>query len=263
MSCLQWLLLHIPSFLLVFIVAAVYIALSILGLYVIRAFHSPAKLKLHNDVAGFIFATIGVTYAVLLAFVVIITWQNFDEAHKSVSREANYIVSLYHDTRPLPASFRSELKSHLVTYVRAIIEEEWPIMIKGEQSAEAQQAQDAIWKLYSSYRPVNETQKIFFAESLNKLNEACELRRARLLEAHLAIHPVLYFVLIVGGLITIAFPLFFGTKNFVPHILMTALLAAIIGIVLSTIIILDFPYTGDISVTADVFKTVLSTLIHS
>jgi hypothetical protein len=36
------------------------------GLYVIRAFHSPAKLKLHNDVAGFIFATIGVTYAVLL-----------------------------------------------------------------------------------------------------------------------------------------------------------------------------------------------------
>ena len=95
------------------------------------------------------------------------------------------------------------------------------------------------------------------------MNDACELRRLRLLEAHLAIHPVLYFVLIVGGLITIAFPLFFGTKNFVPHIIMTALLAAMIGIALSTIIILDFPYTGDISVKADTFKTVLATLIHS
>jgi hypothetical protein len=263
MSCLQWLLLHIPSFLLVFIVAAVYIALSIVGLYVIRAFHSPAKLKQHNDVAGFIFATIGVTYAVLLSFIVVITWQNFDEAHKNAAREANDIVSLYHDTRPLSPAFRSDLRGDLIRYVNAIIEDEWPMMIRGEQSAEAQQAQDAIWRLYSRYRPTTETQKIFFAESINKLNEACELRRARLFEAHLAIHPVIYFVVIVGGLITIAFPLFFGTKNFVPQIIMTSLLAAMIGIVLSTIIILDFPFTGDISVKADVFTTVLATLIHS
>jgi hypothetical protein len=263
MSCLQWLLLHIPSFLLVFIVAAVYIGLSIVGLYVIRAFHSPAKLKLHNDVAGFIFATIGVTYAVLLAFVVIITWQTFDEAHKNVSKEATSIVSLYHDTRPLPAAFRQELKSDLVRYVNAIIEDEWPMMIRGEQSAETQQAQDAVWRLYGRYRPATETQRVFFMESVDKLNEACELRRARLLEAHLAIHPVIYFVLIVGGLITISFTVFFGTENFVPHILMTALLAAMIGIVLSTIIILDFPFTGDISVKADVFKGVLATLISS
>jgi len=199
MSCAQWVLLHVPSFLIVLIIAAVYITLSIIGLYVIRAFHSPAKLKLHNDVAGFIFATLGVTYAVLLSFIVIVTWQNFDEAHKNAAREANYIVSLYHDTRPLPPAFRSELKNNLVTYVDAIIEDEWPIMIKGEQSAQAQQAQDAIWKLYSRYLPTSETQRIFFMESVDKLNDACELRRARLLEAHLAIHPVIYFVLIVGG----------------------------------------------------------------
>jgi hypothetical protein len=263
MSCIQWVLLHIPSFLIVLIIAALYISLSIIGLYVIRAFHSPAKLKLHNDVAGFIFATVGVTYAVLLSFIVIVTWQNFDEAHKNVAREANYIVSLYHDTQPLPPAFRSELKGNLVTYVDAIIEDEWPIMIKGEQSAAAEQAQDAIWKLYSRYLPTSETQKIFFAESVDKLNEACELRRARLLEAHLAIHPVIYFVLIAGGLITIAFTLFFGTKNFGPQIIMTSLLAAMIGIALSTIIILDFPFTGDVSVTADVFKAVLATLLSS
>jgi len=147
--------------------------------------------------------------------------------------------------------------------VQAIIEDEWPIMIKGEQSAQAQQAQDAIWKLYSRYRPVNETQKIFFMESVDKLNDACELRRARLLEAHLAIHPVIYFVLIVGGLITISFTVFFGTENFGPQLIMTSLLAAMIGIALSTVIILDFPFTGDISVTADVFKAVLATLLSS
>jgi hypothetical protein len=263
MSVTQWALLHIPSFIIVLIMAAVYISLSIIGLSIMKRFHSPAKLKLHNDVAGFIFATLGVTYAVLLAFVVIITWQNFDEAHKNVSKEANYIVSLYHDTRPLPPAFRSELKGNLVTYVRAVIEDEWGIMLTGEQSAAAQQAQDAIWRLYGRYRPATETQRIFFMESLDKLNEACELRRARLLEAHLAIHPVIYFVLIVGGLITISFTVFFGTENFGPQLIMTSLLAAMIGIALSTVIILDFPYTGDISVKADVFKTVLTILLSS
>lgn len=263
MSCIQWMLLHVPGFLLVVIIAAVYVSLSIIGLSIMKKFHSPAKLKKHNDVAGFIFATLGVTYAVLLSFIVVVTWQNFDEAHKNAAREANYIVSLYHNTRPLPPAFRSELKGHLVTYVQAIIEDEWPIMIKGEQSAQAQQAQDAIWKLYSRYRPTNETQKIFFMESVDKLNDACELRRARLLEAHLAIHPVIYFVLIVGGLITISFTVFFGTENFGPQLIMTSLLAAMIGIALSTVIILDFPFTGDISVTADVFKAVLATLLSS
>jgi len=260
MSCIQWVLLHVPSFLIVLIIAAVYVSLSITGLLIMKKFHSPAKLKLHNDVAGFIFATLGVTYAVLLSFIVIVTWQNFDEAHKNAAREANDIVSLYHDTRPLPAAFRSELKGNLVTYVQAIIEDEWPIMITGEQSARAQQAQDAIWGLYATYRPKTETQRIFFMESVDKLNEACELRRARLLEAHLAIHPVIYFVLIVGGLITIAFTVFFGTENFGPQIIMTSLLAAMIGIALSTVIILDFPFTGDVSVTPDVFKAVLATL---
>ena len=131
MFCIQWVLLHIPNFLLVVIIAAVYISLSIIGLYVIRVFHSPAKLKLHNDVAGFIFATVGVTYAVLLSFIVSVTWQDFDEARENAYREAHAIVSLYHDTRPLPTAFRSELKRNLVTYVDAIIEDEWLIMIKG------------------------------------------------------------------------------------------------------------------------------------
>lgn len=263
MSCVQWMLLHVPSFLLVVMIAAIYISLSIVGLYIMKRFHSPAKLKKHNDVAGFIFATLGVTYAVLLSFIVIVTWQNFDEAHKNAAQEANDIVSLYHNTRPLPPAFRSALKGHLVTYVRAIIEDEWPIMITGEQSAQAQQAQDTIWRIYGRYRPATETQRIFFMESVDKLNEACELRRARLLEAHLAIHPVIYFVLIVGGLITISFTVFFGTENFGPQLIMTSLLAAMIGIALSTVIILDFPFTGDISVKAGVFKEVLATLISS
>ena len=263
MSFIQFLLLNIPTVVLGIIIVSLYVIFSIVGLYIIRAFHLLQKFKLHNDVAGFIFATLGVIYAVILAFLVIVTWQSYDEAEKNVTREANYIASIYRDTRPLPTSFRNELKEDLINYVNTIINDEWKIMSRGERSPKVQQAQDEIWRLFSSYTPKNETQKIFFAESVKKLNDSCEMRRMRLLKANSGIHPILYFVLIVGGIITVAFTLFFGAENFVPQLIMTSMLAAMIAIALFTVITLDYPFMGDISVNADIFKNVLKTLMSS
>jgi cytochrome c556 len=263
MSIIQLLLLKVPTVLLGIIIVVVYVLFSIIGLYVIRAFHPPQKLKLHNDVAGFIFATLGVIYAVLIAFLIIVTWQDFDQAQKNTAKEANYIASVYRDTSPMPAALRSELKNELADYVNYIINDEWSLMTKGERSLKVQQAQEKIWRLFSGFQPKNETQKIFFTEAVKKLNDACEMRRARILEASSVLHPVLYFILIVGGLMTIAFTMFFGTENFVPQLIMTSMLAAMIGLALFTIIALDCPYSGDISVKPDVFKTVLSTLMSS
>jgi hypothetical protein len=95
------------------------------------------------------------------------------------------------------------------------------------------------------------------------LNDSCEARRTRLLQAHSGIHPILYFVLITRGIITVAFMLFFGTENFFPQLIMTSMLAAMIAIALFTIIALDYPFAGDISVKADVFRNVLTTLMSS
>ena len=263
MSFIMFLLLKIPTVLLGIIIVSTYVLLSIAGLFIIRKFHPPQKLKLHNDVAGFIFATLGVIYAVLIAFLVVITWQDFDEAQKNIAKEANYLASVYRDSSPLPAAIRNELKNNLADYVDSIVTDEWPTMIKGERSQKTQEAQEKIWRLFSNYRPQNETQKIFFAEAVKKLNDACEMRRTRLAQASSTIHPVLYFVLLIGGLMTISFTLFFGSENFVPQIIMTSMLAAMIALTLFTIIVLDCPFTGDISVQPDVFKIILKTLMSS
>jgi hypothetical protein len=263
MPFIMFLLLKIPTVLLGIIIILSYVLFSIAGLFIIRKFHKPQKLKLHNDVAGFIFATLGVIYAVLIAFLVVINWQDFDEAQKNVAREANYLASVYRDSTPLPATMRSELKNSLAHYVNSIIADEWPMMIKGERSPKTQEAQEKIWRLFSGYQPRNETQKIFFAEAIKKFNDACEMRRARLSQAISTIHPILYFVLVVGGLLTVSFTLFFGSENFVPQIIMTSMLAAMIALALFTIIVLDCPFTGDINVKPDVFKIILTTLLKS
>jgi cation transporter-like permease len=236
------------------------IIISVAGLFIIRLIMPAHKIKLHNDVAGFIFATLGVIYAVLIAFMVIVAWQDFDRATTNVTREANYIADVYRDSEAFSPAFKNKVRTSLDKYVKGIVEEEWPLLSKGQRSTHVQDISTGIWKLFGSYEPKGVTEKIFFEETVRRLNDAGELRRQRILDARTGIHPVLWFVLIFGGLITILFTLFFGTENFAPQIIMTSMLATLIALVLFTIMVFDYPYSGSVSISPDNFKLILQHL---
>jgi hypothetical protein len=53
----------------------------------------------------------------------------------------------------------------------------------------------------------------------------------------------------------------FGTKNLVPHIIMTSFLSAMIALTLFTIIALDYPFTGNISIKPGVLRSIPSSLM--
>jgi hypothetical protein len=55
---------------------------------------------------------------------------------------------------------------------------------------------------------------------------------------------VLWFTIIVGGLITLGYPAFFGSTNVVAQVLMTASLAVLVAIALLLGIVFDYPFTG-------------------
>ena len=95
------------------------------------------------------------------------------------------------------------------------------------------------------------------------MNQASEMRRQRIVYASSGIHPLLYFVLFTGSFITIAFTMMFGTENLIPHIIMTSFLAAMIALTLFTIIALDYPFTGNVSIKPEVFTSMLSSLMNS
>jgi len=261
MPFIQYLLIHVPSFLLGFLIIFFYVFSTIIGLVIIRKFYPYKRCKNHNDIAGFIFATLGVIYAVILAFTVVVTWEQFAKANEITSSEANCIASLYQNTMPFPAEFRTLLKGELTDYVYAIINDEWKTMERGKRSFKVHELQEKIVRSYSSFQPKNETQKIFLAESIKKLNEASELRRQRILYASSGIHPILYMVLFAGSFITIGFTMLFGTENFTEHLIMSSFLATMIAFSLFTIISLDYPFTGKYCIEPDVFIKILPTLL--
>jgi hypothetical protein len=256
----QWILVAVPTWVTISVLFAAAVATAIGGVLLVRHYFKVDYFKRHHDIAGPIFNTIGVVYAVLLGFVLIVVWQSFDETRNNVILEANYYGDIYRDLVGLPEPFRGQAREALTLYIDAIIEDEWPVMAVGERSIKVQDLSTANWKLFASYEPVTESQKIFYQQILTKMNQAGELRRQRLADAASGINPALWFVLLAGGIITIAFTFFFGSDNMKAQMIMTTLLSLLIVLILFTTMNLDYPFSGDVHIGPQSFEQVLKYL---
>ena len=111
--------------------------LSVAGLTLVQRLVSPGLRQEHNDVAGFIYAVLGVAYAVLLAFVVIAVWEQYQAARDTTDREANELAEIYWLAYQLPESEGRQVQELAQSYARVVVEEEWPLMEDGQFSPQA------------------------------------------------------------------------------------------------------------------------------
>jgi hypothetical protein len=238
----------------VFVVALPAVAVG--GGLLVRRIVGADVLALHNDVAGFIYAVIGVVYAVLLGFSAIIFWEQFQHAQEGVEQEANALADLYRNSRPFPPGVRDAVELHVREYARLAVAKEWPAMAEGESSDEVWDDFNRLWRTYHEFEPPDEHQRIWYAESLRRLNALADSRRDRLLSVRYDAPTVMWAVLLGGGAITIAFSFLFGMPNARAQALMTAGLALTIGGVLLSILALQKPFAGITRVDPEAFQQV-------
>jgi Flp pilus assembly protein TadB len=96
-----------------------------------------------------------------------------------------------------------------------------------------------------------------FQPALRQLAGIEDNRNERLDSSDGSVPPILWFVMIVGALITLGYPAFLGTSNLVAQTLMTAALAALVALALLPALILDFPFTGQVALTTGAFHEAL------
>lgn len=240
---------------LVLVVAAV--LLAVVGTVIVRRRVGVETLKLNNEVAGFIYAVVGVLYAVLLGFTAIIVWEQFEKAQDGVDQEANELADLYRDAQAFPDETRMRVEFQLREYARLVIEKEWPAMAERKSSPETWDMYNEIWRTYQQFRPQDEHQRIWFGESLTRLNRLADQRRLRLLSSHSEGMPtVMWLALLGAGAITIGFSLLFGTRSAAAHLLMTSGLAMTIALVLVSVLALQHPFSGITRVEPGAFEQI-------
>jgi FtsH-binding integral membrane protein len=217
---------------------------SLAGLLLVRRLVPAQLLTEHNEVAGFIYTVIGAVYGVLLAFVVLVVWQQHMDAQADAAREASLLADVYRDADVLPDTVAAELRTRIVAYASSVSKDEWPLLAEGQASSQARTRLHAIWTLVRSYSPESVAESAWYAEILERLSNAGDARQQRLHNAASSLPALVWIVLIFGAIVTIGFSLMFGARHYAMHLTMVFALAGIIGMVLVLIASLDKPYSG-------------------
>jgi hypothetical protein len=227
------------------------------GLVWVRKRVGLARLVVNNEVAGFKFAVVGVIYAVLLAFAVIVVWERYSEAEVAVVHEAGAAATLYRlaaGPEPEAAATRSALGQ----YLQVVIESDWPQMAKERESHEATMALSELYTRVLQLESTAARPPAILIELLNQLDVLTQTRRTRL-HLGIGIMPgVLWAALTVGGILTVGFTYFFGAKNLRAQVLMTCILAVIVFMGLFVIVSIDHPFTGPVHVGPEPLQEVLT-----
>lgn len=84
--------------------------------------------------AGWVYSVAGTAFAVILAFVFLLTFQSFDRARTSASSEADAVLSLFHIADQFPTAERDALQTDLVCYGRSVVNLEWHTLDDDKQS---------------------------------------------------------------------------------------------------------------------------------
>ena len=241
------------------LVVSLSILLAVGGLALVQYLVPWQVRRQHNDVAGFIYAVLGVVYAVLLGFVTIVVWEDYELAKITTENEANELAELFWLGRELPEPEGERLQELAYSYAKVVIDEEWSMMEQGQASPRAGALADEIRSTIYEFEPDTPAEQVLYEQGLERVHELVDERRLRLLEAREAMPDILWGVLVAGGIIVVSFTYLFGLENTLSHTLMIAALAAIIALVLFTIYALNHPFTGITRIKPDAFELVLDT----
>jgi hypothetical protein len=240
-----------------------FVLVSVAGLVLVQRMVPVELRKQHNDVAGFIYAVLGIAYAVLLGLVVVAAWEQFQTARNTTEREASELAEVFWLGHRLPEAEGHRLQELARSYAQVVVDEEWPLMAGGGSSPRAWELMDEIRLTIQNMNPDTEAEQVLYEQGLERVYDLADARRDRLLDAREGIPPILWVVLVVGAIVTVGFTYLFGLDDTTTHMLMVALLALIIGLILFTIGSLDYPFSGNVRLGPDAFELVLKRFASS
>lgn len=245
-----------PLWLLIALIVVLPTASAMIAQVLIRRWVGIAKLAKNNEIAGFKFATVGVIYAVLLAFSVIVVWEKFNDAESAVAEEAGATAALYHyaeGAEPEAVAVRTAITD----YLSAAIDKDWQAMAREFDSTDVTHALN---RLYAAALALNQSAKRDTADMSEVFRQIDNVTAARRVRLHLAtglVPNVIWITLFLGAMLTVGFTLFFGSENLLAQVAMTGVLSLLVTMGLVVIVSIDHPFTGPVFIHPDPLAAVL------
>lgn len=247
-------ILRLPPMIQFFLVFSVFGMAGILGpLLVGRSAKGLAK-KEHHDVLGIMFSVAAAFYGVVLAFVIVAAWQNFQDAAMHEQAESMALIELYAVSSRLPPPVQGEMIRAIRTYVVDSLSYEWsdkPQLNSGRQDLVR------ILNELLTLDPQSQKQTLLYGKAMDEISRLFEARQQRVLYSQSNIPGIVWTVIIFGALTTLALSFFFFTQQRLLQAIASMFFAMLIGLTIMAIYDLSHPYQGFSHISPTGFRELL------
>jgi len=205
------------------------------------------------DLIGWQLGILATTYAVILGFMLYAVWTSLVEASLNVDLEANAVVELYRLAKELPEPQRTQLHSLARSYADTVVDRDWPQMdanqVPEQSSAISGLMADTVTAVHAASPPEITAHQL----ALEQLSSLDEHRLTRISQSTTSLPTVLWWVLLVGGVLTITAACTLGAGNRMLQALQVLSFSLLISLALVAIADIHRPFHGSVRVPSDAF----------
>lgn len=245
---------ELPIWLLLIVVVGALVGLVLLLVWSTRTLVPAVAEGFDAEVSSQMLGVVAALFGLLLAFIIVIAYQNYADAQGNVTGEADALSALVRDSGAFQPTERDRVRASIGAYVRTVVGEEWPRMREGNDSAQAWADVDGIFATLQRVEPKSPSAVAFYDDSVRQLNVALDARRNRLDDAGGGLPWVIGALLFVGSLVIVGYAILIGSRSFWFHAIGAGAIALIIGMSLVVLVALIYPFSGDLAIDPGPFR---------
>lgn len=236
------------------LIVIVAVACSLFFMAAVNYYWPSEQRRPHNDLIGWQLSVLGTTYAVIIGFMLYTVWINFGTAEFNADAEANAVVNIYRLSSSLAPDQGARLRQLARAYADAVVDHEWGEMAVNIQPSETREIARQMWQTLANLKVTSPSEINAEDQELYELRALAGYRRIRMVENVSRLPGVLWYVLLIGGVVTIASTCMFGASNGPLHVIQVAAFSLLIALVLAAIADINRPFQGSVHVSDYAFR---------
>lgn len=213
-----------------------------------------------KDPMSSMFRVVGMLVSLMLSLAFAEVVVQLNTIKNALQREAIAISDTYNHLRLFDLEKTREIRSSLLEYAQAVIEDDWPALAGDKLGSRTEELQRRFLGELLELQVKTDHQKrvmSWIEQDVDVINDA----RLQRLNGALAQPPVYIYVIIFGFFVTMV--CFGAYRPQRPLVILAALYTSFVGLVLYLIVALSDPFQGSFSVAPDTFVQLIKSLKSS
>ncbi len=215
------------------------VAVTVAAMLLVRRIAPEGSYFADGDRAAGVFGVLAGGFAILVGFVVFLSFESFDTSRSGAEAEARTVVQQFEIAQFMPQPAATQLSGELICYARDVVGQEWPAMESGSLGSQLNPWGVAMFHTLRTVNPRTPVQQAVYSKWLDQNTDRENSRADRVHGAEGVIPTPLWIVLFLTAGTLFVYMLFFADSA-EPWFVQATMMATMAIVITSTLLLLFF-----------------------